>query len=196
MCRGRQTPLPEGRAESLWRGASGPDGRLRHKGPWKDLVCRPSERRWRERTRSEAQGRMEGQALLLTFAATGKSESPGGETGAVLTLGNRLGIKPDTQPQPRTILLVLSEITFPSNVKSLSAKWHPQLQQRQAPHTPTPPAQRQKPQQHDTNQPDQPGRNPHATRAWRRRATGCSRTGQLSAAAIRPKRIDSCQTRS
>ena len=68
-----------------------------------------------------------GQAFLVTFAATGKSESPGGETGAVLTLGNRLGIKPDTQPQPRTILLVLSEITLPCNVKSLSAKRHPQL---------------------------------------------------------------------
>jgi hypothetical protein len=36
------------------------------------------ERRWRERTWSEAEGRMVGQAFLLTFFATEKSESPEG----------------------------------------------------------------------------------------------------------------------
>ena len=50
--------------------------RKSRKGPWMALVRRPSERRRRERTLREAKGRMQGQAFLLTFFATEKSESP------------------------------------------------------------------------------------------------------------------------
>src|SRR5690606_39949001 len=46
------------------------------KGPRMALVRRPSERRWSERTLRAAQGRMQGQAFLVTFFATEKSDSP------------------------------------------------------------------------------------------------------------------------
>src|SRR5690606_16444740 len=48
----------------------------RLKGPGTALVSRPSERRWSERTRSEAQGRMQGQDLLVPFGATAKRNPP------------------------------------------------------------------------------------------------------------------------
>src|SRR5690606_34576597 len=40
------------------------------------LVRRPSERRWSERTLRAAQGRMQGQAFLVTLFSTEKSDSP------------------------------------------------------------------------------------------------------------------------
>ena len=45
-------------------------------GPGMALRGVPLERRWSERTRSEAQGRMAGQAFLVTFVATDKSDPP------------------------------------------------------------------------------------------------------------------------
>ena len=45
-------------------------------GPGMALRSVPLEWRWSERTRSEAQGRMQGQAFLVTFSATGKSDPP------------------------------------------------------------------------------------------------------------------------
>ena len=45
-------------------------------GPGMALRGVPPERRWSERTRSEAQGRMQGQDLLVTFVATDKSDPP------------------------------------------------------------------------------------------------------------------------
>lgn len=67
--------------ESLSRGASGLDGRLRagrhrDKGPGKDLVSRPSELRWSERTLRKAQGRMKGGVPLLFLCTSKESESP------------------------------------------------------------------------------------------------------------------------
>ena len=55
--------------------------RERRDGPGMALRDVSLERRWRERTRSEAQGRMVGQALLVTFGgaghpATDKSDPP------------------------------------------------------------------------------------------------------------------------
>ncbi len=45
-------------------------------GPGMALRGVPLEWRWSERTRSEAQGRMAGQAFLVTFVATDKSDPP------------------------------------------------------------------------------------------------------------------------
>ena len=45
-------------------------------GPGMALRGVPLEWRWSERTRSEAQGRMQGQAFLVTFSAFGKSDLP------------------------------------------------------------------------------------------------------------------------
>ncbi len=50
--------------------------RERRDGPRMALRGVPLERRWSERTRSEAQGRMQGQAFLVTFSVTGKSDPP------------------------------------------------------------------------------------------------------------------------
>ncbi len=47
-------------------------------GPGMALRGVPLEWRWSERTRSEAQGRMEGQALLVPFGATAKRDPPSG----------------------------------------------------------------------------------------------------------------------
>ena len=84
-----------GRAESLWRGTSGPDGRERRKGPWMGLVRRPSERRWSKRTRSAAEGRMVGLDLLVPFGgpairAMPKGPRPAGRNPCLSQLDNRL----------------------------------------------------------------------------------------------------------
>ncbi len=61
--------------ESAWRGASGMDAARGVKGHgWPLYAGRRSAGEMREVSRSET--RMEGQAFLLTFFATEKSESP------------------------------------------------------------------------------------------------------------------------
>ncbi|WP_218186686.1 hypothetical protein, partial [Pseudomonas sp. BAY1663] len=48
--------------------------------PWMALVSRPLERRWRERTRSEAQGRMQGQDFGSFWGDCQKELAQQGET--------------------------------------------------------------------------------------------------------------------
>ena len=68
-------PLSEGRTESVWRGASGMDAARGVKGHGWPLYAGPRNADGvREVERSETL--MEGQAFLLTFFATEKSESP------------------------------------------------------------------------------------------------------------------------
>lgn len=62
--------------ESLRRGASGLDGRLRREGPGMGLVRRPLERRWSERTLRKAQGRMKGGFFAYCLCTSKESESP------------------------------------------------------------------------------------------------------------------------
>ncbi len=73
--RQHQTPLSGGRMESAWRGVSGMDSARGVKGHGWPLYAGPRNvDEMREVSRSET--RMQGQAFLLTFFATEKSESP------------------------------------------------------------------------------------------------------------------------
>jgi len=73
--RQHQTPLSGGRMESAWRGVSGMDAARGVKGHGWPLYAGPRNvDEMREVSRSET--RMQGQAFLLTFFATEKSESP------------------------------------------------------------------------------------------------------------------------
>ena len=100
-CRQHSTPLSGGRTESLCRGASGPDGRLRagrhrDKGPGMDLVRRPSEQRWSERTLRKAQGRMKGGVSLLTFFAQAKKVSRPEGAKPEVSEHSEIGSEPDS----------------------------------------------------------------------------------------------------
>ena len=85
----------------------------------------------------------------------------------------------------------MSQLTLPRAYRHLSACAHAQFQQRQSATLPAPPGESQQ-------RPggEQPGQLHAAPPATCRRATGRSRTGQLSSAASRLSRIDNCQTRS
>src|SRR5690606_29352441 len=73
--RRHQPPLSGGRVESLCRGASGMDAARGVKGHgWPFYAGPRSSDGARESRRSR--GRMQGQAFLVTFFATGKSDSP------------------------------------------------------------------------------------------------------------------------
>src|SRR5690606_40253688 len=73
-------------------------------GQGRPVNVRPSERRWSEGTRRNAPGRIEGQALLVTFAAIGKSSSPGrAKPPPVRRLGREPGGKSQQQrPKKKT----------------------------------------------------------------------------------------------
>ena len=84
----------------MCRGTSGPDGRERRKGPGTDLVRRPSERRWNERTRSAAEGRMLGLDLLVPFGAMPKGTRPAGRNPCSSQLNNQQRHAANSEPRP------------------------------------------------------------------------------------------------
>src|SRR5690606_33911893 len=91
------------------------------------LVSRPLEQRWSERTRSEAQGRMQGCAFffLLFFAQTKKSKAPCKAQPVVPSRGKR---HEPTQPSmPVTFAGKLQE-----PVRSRQTRASPAIQSRNA----------------------------------------------------------------
>ena len=111
--RRRRTPLSAGRMESARRGASGMDAARGVKGQGWPLYAGPrSGDGMREVERSET--RMQGQAFLVTFSASGKSDSPSRAKPSYQTARKRahLGLPFQTPKRKRPRLGVVSSIRW------------------------------------------------------------------------------------